>query len=179
MNRSACAVLGICFGRASGLRGAVTRQSAAGEKNLLTTVIPGRPRALASGVPSPWIASIWDSVFRLFSRLTIRHFSLNTSAVNRTGWWSRSASEEASAPSGGAGLPKGCELQCRFNLRLLRCLNISNPSLIRTLRPTISRRPVAMCWSWCARGLSLATRLIPTPRRRTGDSCCRSFTRTC
>jgi hypothetical protein len=42
VNRSAYAVLGICFGRASGLRGAITRQSAAGEKYLLTTVIPGR-----------------------------------------------------------------------------------------------------------------------------------------
>ena len=28
-------------------------------------------------------------------------------------------------------------------------------------------------------GLILATRLIPTPRRRIGDSCCRSCTRTC
>ena len=42
MKRSAYAVFGICFGPASGLRGAVTRQSAIGKKNLLTTVIPGR-----------------------------------------------------------------------------------------------------------------------------------------
>ena len=44
MNRSAYAVLGICFGRASGLRGAVTRQSAAGEKeSVMAEMIGLRP----------------------------------------------------------------------------------------------------------------------------------------
>ena len=54
MNRFTYAVRGICFGLGfPGFRLAVTRQSAIGEKNLLTIVIPDQGRIFAAGVPEP------------------------------------------------------------------------------------------------------------------------------
>ena len=54
MNRFTNAVLGTCFGLGfPGFRLAVTRQSAIGEKNLLTFVIPGQGPIFATGVREP------------------------------------------------------------------------------------------------------------------------------